>query len=400
MQPARLQPAVGVGLHPLESEGVLFDQHAQRMFHLNSTAICIWRHIQQNAEPALAAKGVADSLAIDQATALAYTLEMAERWRDFNLLDDGQPKRNVRLDRRQSIAKVAGGGSSTNSAIACRRHYALLGTVVSLGFLEKRLEETVHPTLSHLEVSASRPVDLAIDIVISATRYEIWCNGCQLDNCASLSGVAPMANAQMFHLAIGRWPHVMALHSGALASPQGCLLMPAASGSGKSTLTAALCRAGWRYMADDIVLLEHDSLSAIGVPNALGIKAGAWNILESRYPELATITPHDRIDGKRIRYVAPPSWIDPEAIETEPIRWIIFPRYGPGISAEMSPLTAAEGFHRLMAHCCGLPGRLTQEQVNGMIRWIADIACFEMTFSDLDLAVRAINAHCVEPRRP
>jgi hypothetical protein len=369
------------------------------MYLLNNTAACIWRHIERHADPALAAKEIADSLAIGEATALVYMRDMVEQWSDLNLLDDGRPRREERPIRRQAAAAVVEDGFFASPATACRRHYALLGTVVSVGFTEERLEALVHPTLRHLEVASSRLPELAIDVVTSPTGHEIRCNGHRIGSCDRRTGIAPLVNGHIFQLAISRYPHVVALHSGAVASSRGCLLLPAASGSGKSTLTAALCQAGWRYMADDIVLLRHGDLNAVGVPNALGIKAGAWETLQSCYPELATLTMHDRSDGKRIRYLAPPSQSHSEAADGVAIRWIVFPRYESGGPVEMCPLHTAEGLYRLMAHCCGLPERLTHEQVAGMVQWIEDVSCFELAFSDLSAAVRAINAHSVEPRR-
>ena len=44
----------------------------------------------------------------------------------------------------------------------------------------------------------------------------------------------------------------LALHSGAVRSPAGeIVLLPATSGSGKTTLTAALVRLGWDYLTDE-----------------------------------------------------------------------------------------------------------------------------------------------------
>jgi hypothetical protein len=146
-------------------------------------------------------------------------------------------------------------------------------------------------------------------------------------------------------------------------------------------------------MADDIVLLENGSLNAVGVPNALGLKAGVWQILESRYPELPTLPVHERSDGKRVRYVIPSHCLHPKADEKQAVRWIVFPRYASNQSTEMRPLSAGDGLCRLMAHCSGLPGRLTQDHVQRMVRWIRGIACFELGFSDLDAAIQAISLH-------
>ena len=393
IQPDSLRPACGVRLHSLQSDAILFDRGTQRMYHLNSSASCIWRHIERNADPSLAARGIADSLGIDDATALAYIRDMVEQWAKLKLLDDGRRRRRDRSARRKPIVAMSGSGLSVRAAITRRRHYALLGTIASVGFTDNRLEEAVHPTLRHLETSDSSSSELTVDVVALPKQYEIQRDGRRLGACASLSGVAPLVNAHLFHLAIERYPHALALHSGAVMSAQGCLLLPAASGSGKSTLTAALVRAGWHYMTDDIVLLQRDSLNAVGVPNALGLKAGAWQVLASRYAELRTLPIHDRADGKRIRYVVPLNSRQSESIESAAVRWIVFPRYSTDAPSEMSPLSTVNGLCRLMAHCCGLPERLTHEQVGGIIGWISDVACFEMVFSDIEAAIRQIDAH-------
>jgi hypothetical protein len=148
-------------------------------------------------------------------------------------------------------------------------------------------------------------------------------------------------------------------------------------------------------MTDDIVLLQHDSLNAVGVPNALGVKAGSWQVLGSYYSELATLTIHDRGDGKQVRYIAPMSSRGPESAESVAVRWIVFPRYDRAAPTQMSPLSTANGLCRLMEHCCGLPEKLTHEQIREMIRWITGASCFELVFSDLDAAVRQINARAL-----
>src|SRR5262249_17905627 len=108
---------------------------------------------------------------------------------------------------------------------------------------------------------------------------------------------------------------------------------------------------------------------------------------------------HERSDGKRVRHVAPPGWLHLETVEGLAVRWIVFPRYGSGGLTEMCALGTADGLSRLMAHCCGLPERLTHEKVSGIVQWIEGVACFQLEFSDLGTAIEAINAHCIEPRR-
>ena len=72
----------------------------------------------------------------------------------------------------------------------------------------------------------------------------------------------------------------LALHSGAVRSPAGeVVLLPATSGSGKTTLTAALVRLGWDYLTDEAVGVRAGTLTAVGYPKPLVLDASSREVL-------------------------------------------------------------------------------------------------------------------------
>lgn len=72
----------------------------------------------------------------------------------------------------------------------------------------------------------------------------------------------------------------VALHSGAVRSPTGEILMVLGpSGSGKSTLTGAFVAAGWDYLGDEIIGVRPRSLTIVGYPRRLSLDEASSVIL-------------------------------------------------------------------------------------------------------------------------
>ena len=95
------------------------------------------------------------------------------------------------------------------------------------------------------------------------------------------------------------------LHSGALASPSGeVIVVHGESGSGKTTLTAALAATGLAYLTDETVCLDPLTLQVEPFRKPLTVKPGSQQVLEQLHPTA------DRIDS------ASGNWqVDPAALE-------------------------------------------------------------------------------------
>jgi hypothetical protein len=107
----------------------------------------------------------------------------------------------------------------------------------------------------------------------------------------------------------------------------------------KSSLTAALIRAGFMYLSDEVALLEENTLHVRPVPVSLCLKNSAWDLLATRYPEIRDLAIHHRWDGKIVRYLNPPAaTLGPEPDRSHPVRWIVFPRYAPDVQTTLRPL--------------------------------------------------------------
>jgi hypothetical protein len=129
-------------------------------------------------------------------------------------------------------------------------------------------------------------------------------------------------------------------HAAAVATRDGCILLPGESGSGKTTLAGQLVRRGMDYVGDEVVCVEPGGLARTcdHLSKALSLKAGSFEIFSDIAP-CASFTNA----GVEIRY------IDPEhlragsvAREPVPVAWIVFPRFVAGCAPALRRLTAGE----------------------------------------------------------
>jgi hypothetical protein len=198
--------------------------------------------------------------------------------------------------------------------------------------------------------------------------------------------------------AINRSRYVLYVHAGVVRADQKCLLLPAAPGSGKTSITAVLIRSGFRYLSDEVALLEEEEQEALHVcpvPVSLCIKEGAWDLLTPYYPELCDLEVHHRGDGKIVRYLNPPSEVlDSGSGIVHPVGWVVFPRYEPFVQTVLRPLGRGEALRRLLEECLVVPAPLDRSKVERVVRWIGKIPCFEMPMSSLAVGSALLTALC------
>jgi hypothetical protein len=180
-------------------------------------------------------------------------------------------------------------------------------------------------------------------------------------------------------------------HGAGLALPDGRgLLLIAAGGSGKTTLAAALNGEGWGLLCDDVVPVTPDGyLVALGTPICL--KAGSWPLLAQWRPDLeetASVWRH----GQEVRFLAPRG---PQVYAPVPTGLLLFPRYRPGSKPVAEPL-APEVVLRRVVEADAVIRDLTQEKLEGIVRWVQSAPAYAITYPDLDSGLALIRALVAE----
>ena len=185
--------------------------------------------------------------------------------------------------------------------------------------------------------------------------------------------------------------HYLLLHA-AVMEREGCaVIMPAPPGSGKSTLCAGLVHRGWRLLSDELALISLTDASITPLGRPISLKNQSIEVIRNFVPgSTFSRVVHETSKGS-VSLLKVPSEHLQRIEETARPRWVIFPKYVAGSSAEMTARSKANsmlemGRNSFNYMVLGLKGFEVLSQV------IDTSDCYDFRYSQLDDAVAAFDA--------
>lgn len=389
MPDAKMRPAAGVSLHIIGDEALLLDVPRQRLLAFNATAAYIWTCVEDGLHPDYFLGEYSAAFARSRDEAARDLANLVHAWEELGLLSDAGSQ-----ERRPAPAQAPTRSAPVATPTVERRFCRMLDTRFELRFTTSAAAEAAWPALAHLAV-APAPADAVVDITPEGDGYVIGIDGRRAEACEALSELAPQAKSAILVEAVNRHGFAAYFHAATLRRGDALLLLPGVSGSGKTCLSLALAKSGFAYHSDETALLDPETLAVRAVPLALCVKQPAWGLVAPQYPHLLELPAHDRIDGKVVKYLAPPTTPgDPALDRAWPVRWMVFPTYRAGADTRLRPLSPAEALRRLLEDCNAWRLDLTRDSVDRLVGWIEGIECHALEFSAQDEAVRLIDTAC------
>jgi len=372
---------------PFENSMMLFHEQRQELYVLNDLAFLIFEGLDRHDDRETIVCRLAEDFEIEIEPARGFVLEISA-FREMLLHPSAAPRRASRYPPAGlPTTRLPTGATAVRS-------YQLLGSRFSFYCARDEDDERVHALLAHLE-SREAPTTGArlfeIEVVEKGGGAVVATGELHFDDCPVGVDPVTVVATRVQLTAVRCASYLVDVHAGAVSNGNHCLLLPACSGSGKSTLTAALVASGLFYLSDETAPLDDASLDAWPVPQSVCVKDGSVTALTPYFPELRNSPSYVRVDGKSVRYLTPP----PKSLAYDitrpvPVKWIVFPNYHTAGDGRLVALTKAAALQRLLAECSSLPRRLTLPRVRRLIRWIAQIECYELSFAALPTAIEQI----------
>ncbi len=379
-----------MSLHFVGEGGVLLDQARQRLYALNACATLIWCSLKDGTSAEEVSRSLAEQFALPADAAASYVAGVL-RWHGSLGPHDANPQKPAPAETVRKPRRHAPG----NPARVIEA-YALLGSTLRVHYHSVRLFEAIHPLLQHCAAPDADAAN-AIDVVVRERKsgVSILAGHTPIVSSLDLADAATAVRACLTELATRASGGLCVVHAGALHRDGHGLLLPGAAGDGKSTLSAGLAALGFEMLCDDSTLLAGEPPQARSIPTGLCVKRGALEALAPHYPFLPSLPEWHRADGRHVRYLMPGEnvrWAGPQV--TAAIRWIVFPRYRPGVQTALLPLPRQEALARLLPGIYFLSNALDERNLARLIGWIECIDCFDLPLGSLDAATALIDDLC------
>jgi hypothetical protein len=254
---------------------------------------------------------------------------------------------------------------------------------------DRTIARRVLSAFSHLTTADESAADLRVDIETADGGYTVYQDREPVLHVSEAESLTPALKAYLVQRVLAREDYRLAVHAAALARGEHVLLLPGDAGSGKSTLAAALMARGFALLGDDTVLLE-DDFRVRGLPFALAIKAGAWDLLKPYHPSLFGLPVDRRPDGRVVRYLRPGQM----AARSLPVRWMVFPSWERSSDPRLKKLPRVEALKRFLPGCYAAARRLPAGDMTRLIAWMEGLDCYTLDSSDLPSALELIERVC------
>jgi hypothetical protein len=360
--------------YPIDDFLVLARPEASGLYILSPSAKLIWDILKTGLPFADLVQEFASIYQIPTEIAAQDVARTLDEWRS-GLLS------GARSSSLEITATRAAPASSSLDVFS--RDYLVQGKNVRIILQTSELAEEIAPRLESLPSAASAP-DITFRVVEAPDGFRIFCDELFVGTEAGLTAARGVLLQEIVRNCRAR-ECLAVFHAGACGSSARCVVFPAGTQSGKTTLAAVLMKMGLTFYSDDSVILERDTLSVPGMPFAIMVREGSWNVLSSRFPELQDAPVVWRY-GQRVRFLRPVGTKQDGYCER--VGAIVFIRFEPDAANEISALDPFKSLLRL--HESGFWVAHDKQSIRAFLAWFQSTPSFTLTYSDVDQAAALV----------
>ena len=179
-----------------------------------------------------------------------------------------------------------------------------------------------------------------------------------------------------------------AFHGCAVQKNNKTFLFLGKSGVGKSTLSSLLSLSDYRFIADDLVLMDHD-FKVYDNPAAVSVKENSWPIIQNYHKAFASLITSKKVKGQTKMKFLPLHALQnntPKSFNVDALFWINFSK---DQTHNLSPLDKKEVLSRL------IPDTWIYSEINSakaFANWALGIKAYHLDYSDFVVAKELLDA--------
>lgn len=267
-------------------------------------------------------------------------------------------------------------------------HFRVLDVGVHLSGVGEKLLDELTQLLAPCRLTQPFPTSLTLNVASSGKQQSVMANGYCVAQGLDTANLLPLLLDGIRRYAYLHSDFTLAFHAAAVGTERCTLLLPGGSGSGKSTLTAGMMARGWSVYSDEVAVLQGTDYHLRPLPVGIGIKSGAWQVLEKHFRTLSDYPVHQRRNGIRIRYLRVDS--TRAASKEQAATHLLFPRYQQGARTAYKPLSVVDSIRHFQCSDYHMITPLGHDGVAGLIAWLSSIPRYAFTFGELESALDSL----------
>jgi hypothetical protein len=159
------------------------------------------------------------------------------------------------------------------------------------------------------------------------------------------------------------------------------------SGAGKSTLSCLLSLSDYRFIADDLVLMDHN-FKIYDNPAAVSIKENAWPVIQNHYKQFSALKTSEKTKGQTKMKFLPLHAIQkntPQSFVVDVLVWVNFSKFR---ANQLSPLDKKQALSRLIPDTW-INSELTSARE--FSNWATDVKTYHLDYSDFKAAKKLLD---------
>ncbi len=366
----------GINTYPLGDHLVLHDTKVEKLHLLNPMARSIWQACDQGFQLSEIARTLSELHRLPMDSALLTVKTTIETWSRSDPVDTSQAATDVTRVARPPAVRMT-------------RYYGYYDRAVRVNYSATTLESLIHPVFESMATPLVKHPDHVFDVYQEQNAFVLSRDLQEISRTDSRENIALDTIRELTLMSYQSPAYLAVLHAGTVASSDQAILIAGNGGSGKTTLAAALIKNGFVHISDDVAPILNTNHEVFPVPVALCVKEGSWQALQTWYPELTHQRTYQRF-GKRVRFLSPGASVARAPYRSYPVSHILFPRYQPGTSASLTPLSAAGVLQQLIDAGSVLGGGFDSVKVESFLTWIESLQGYALEYDNLPDALELI----------
>lgn len=267
----------------------------------------------------------------------------------------------------------------------------LSNVVLNAVYHNKQLQTIFQAPYEYL-VSKNNVTHKEILISMAAENLDLYFNQKHIYNCKKSDYYILQAQfsnkiTEVYHqVKAPNW--LCSFHACAVQKNYKTLLLLGHSGAGKSTLSSLLSLSGYRFIADDLVLMDNN-YKIYDNPAAVSIKENAWPVIDRHHNEFKSIKVSNKTKGQtKIKYL-PLHYIQnnsPSKFKVDALIWV---HYEDDLNADLYDLKQKEMLSRLIPDTWVNPKKVTAQ---AFAEWALSVESYQLNYSDFKSAKLILDA--------